>query len=259
MPSRFSLYLFFWLLSSSMLAGCYVDAPPAAPDVMAARLGELLADPDPDMRRTAAEALGKIGHASANSGLLSALNDQDARVRAAAALSLGRLGDGESGTALVGRLADSVEAVREASAVALGEIEASPAHEQRILRVLRHAEGFGRAAASRALVGLDRVSFSTDLVGALRDSDPIVRQGIAAALGETGDMRAVPHLLSLVRKDAAAGVRSEAAFRLGKIGDERVMADLAAVADTDSVVAVRGWARWAMQQIRQSHESGSGQ
>jgi HEAT repeat protein len=242
-----------------MLAGCYVDVPPAAPDVMAARLDALLADQDPDMRRTAAEALGKIGHASENSRLLSALNDQDARVRAAAAISLGRLRDGGSETALVGRLVDSVEAVRDASAVALGEIEASPAHEQRILRALRHAEGFGRAAASRALLGLDTISFSDDLVNALRDSDPTVRQVVAAALGETGDVRAVPHLLSLVRKDSAAGVRSEAAFRLGKIGDDRVMADLAAVADTDSVVAVRGWARWAMQQIRQSHESGSEQ
>ncbi len=77
-------------------------------------------------------------------------------------------------------------------------------------------------------------------------------------LGETGDARVIPHLLSLLRKDAVAGVRSEAAFRLGKVGDESGLADLAAVAEADSDLVVRGWARWAMQQIKQSHESGSG-
>lgn len=240
------------------MTGCYVDVPPTAPDVMSARLGELLADPDPEMRRTAAEALGKIGHRSASSGLLSALNDQDARVRAAAALSLGRLGDGESGRALIRHLGDSAGTVRAAAALALAEIEPFPAREAQILEAFHHVEGSGRIAVSRALLGLDTVSFSVDLVSALRDSDPRVRQGIAAVLGETGDARALPYLLSLVKKDSAAGVRSEAAFRLGKVGNDSVMPDLAKVAEADSDLVVRGWARWAMQEIKQSHESGSG-
>jgi HEAT repeat protein len=255
--SSFSIRLTLWVLSSSVLVGCYVEVPQSAPEVVVARLGELLADPDPNMRRTAAEALGKIGLPSASSGLRSALNDRDPRVRAVAALSLGRLGDGTSDSALVARLSDSAEPVRAASALALGEVASSPATEVRILQVLRQAEGLGHVAASRALLGLERVSYSTDLVDALRDPDPLVRQGIVAALGESGDVRAVPYLLSLVRKDAAAGVRAEAAFRLGKIGDDRVKADLAAVADADSDATVRGWARWAMQQIRQSRVTDS--
>lgn len=258
MMSSFSIHLAFLVLSSSILTGCYVEAPPSAPDVVVARLGELLTDPDPDMRRTAAEALGKIGHPTASSGLRSALDDRDPRVRAVAALSLGRLGDEASEPALVARLSDSAEPVRAASALALGEVASSPATEVRILQVFRQTDGRGHVAASRALLGLERVSFSTDLVDALRDSDPMARQGIVAALGESGDVRAVPYLLSLVRKDAAPGVRAEAAFRLGKIGDDRIKADLAAVADADSDVAVRGWARWAMQQIKQSHAIGSG-
>ncbi|MBI4003173.1 MAG: HEAT repeat domain-containing protein [Nitrospira defluvii] len=258
MPSAFAIHLIFWLLFWSVMAGCYVDAPPAGPDVMSARLGELLADPDPDMRRTAAEALGKIGHRSARSGLISALNDREACVRSAAALSLGRLGDAESGTALVQSLSDPAEAVRVAAALALGEIEPSPVSEALILARLRHTDGPERMAASRALLGLDTISFSGDLAGALRDTDQRIRQGVAAVLGETGDVRAVPHLLSLLRTDAVAGVRTEAAFRLGKIGDDRVMPDLAKVATSDSDLVVRGWARWAMQQIKQSRESGSG-
>ena len=68
----------------------------------------------------------------------------------------------------------------------------------------------------------------------------------------------LPYLLSLLKKDAVAGVRSEAAFRLGKVGDDGVAADLVKVAEADSDLVVRGWAQWAMQQLRQSHESGSG-
>ena len=225
---------------------------------MSARLSESLADPDPDMRRTAAEALGKIGHRSSRNGLISALDDREPRVRAAAALSLGRLGEAESGPALIQSLSDSVEAVRVAAALALGEIEPSPVSEALILSRLGHADGPERMAASHALLGLDTISFSDELAGALRDTDPRIRQGVAAALGETGDMRAIPHLVSLLRADASAGVRTEAAFRLGKIGNDRVMSDLAKVAETDSDVGVRGWARWAMEQIKQSHESDSG-
>jgi HEAT repeat protein len=240
-----------------MNSGCYVDVPPTDPGVISARLGELLSDPDPEMRRTAAEALGKIGERSARPGLLSALNDQDARVRAAAALSLGRLGDGQSGEALIRHLSDPAEAVKTAAALALAEIEPFPDRESRILAAVRHLNGSGRIAASRALLGFDSVTFSEDLGSALQNSDPAVRQGIAAVLGETGDARAIPYLLSLVKKDSAAGVRSEAAFRLGKVGDDSVMIDLIEVAEGDSDLMVRGWARWAMQQITQSHESDS--
>lgn len=258
MRSDFSAHIFFWLVLCFINSGCYVDAPPTAPDVMSARLGELLADPDPEMRRTAAEALGKIGHRSASSELLSALNDYDARVRAAAALSLGRLGDGESGVALIRHLGDPAETVRTAAALALAEIEPSPHREAKILTAFHHLDGSGRIAVSRALLGLDTVAFSDDLVSALLDSDPAVRQGIAAVLGETGDARALPYLLSLVKKDSAAGVRSEAAFRLGKVGNESVMPDLVEVAKGDSDLVVREWARWAMRQIKQSHGSDSG-
>lgn len=255
--SRFLLPLLCWLLLCSQITGCYVDAPSGPPDMVSLRLGELLGDPDPDVRLTAAEALGKIGHASANSWLIAALNDGDARVRAASALSLGRLGEGESGLVLAVHLADSVEAVRAASALALGEIDPSMAGEAQILKTLHHPEATARIAASRALLSLGTVSLSVDLVGALRDSDAVVRQGAAAALGETGDARAVPHLLALMKTDVAPGVRSEAAFRLGKLGTSRVLDDLSRVAAADPNIVVRGWARWAAQQITPSREYGS--
>ena len=240
-----------------MVYGCYVDTPSGDPETVSRRLVELLADPDPDVRRTAAEALGKVGHKSSNASLIVALDDPDARVREAAALALGRLGDGKSGMALAGHLADSAEPVRMASALALGEIEFSADREAQTLAVLRHPQGFARIAAIRALLSLDTVSLSADLINALRDPDARVRQGAAAALGETGNPDAISHLRSLLRTDGAASVRTEAAFRLGKIGDHAVLAELSRVVEADPDMRVRGWARWAVQQITLSHEFGS--
>ncbi len=252
-----AIHLGLCLLIGFATGGCYVEAPAVGPEVMSARLVELLTDADPSMRRTAAEALGKIGRRSARSGLILALDDPDPRVRGAAAIALGRLGDAESGPALVELLSDPIGAVREAGALALSEIEPAAASEAQILAKLRTPNVHGRIAASRALLGLESVSFSDNLAAALRDVDPTVRQGLAAVMGETGNVRAIPHLLSLLKTDVHAGVRSEAAFRLGKVGDKEIVADLLKVAEKDSDSVVRGWTRWALQQIRQSHEYGS--
>ncbi len=252
-----AIHLGLCLMIGFLTAGCYAEAPPVDPEVMSARLVELLTDADPSMRRTVAEALGKIGRRSARSGLVSALDDPDPRVRGAAAIALGRLGDAEGGAALVRLLSDPVGAVREAGALALSEIEPDAASEARILAKLRTTNVPGRIAASRALLGLESVSFSANLAAALQDVDPTVRQSLAAVMGETGDVRAIPYLLSLVKTDVHAGVRSEAAFRLGKVGDSEVVPDLLKVAETDSDFAVREWTRWALQQISQSHEYGS--
>lgn len=236
-------------LAHSLMAGCYADVPPAAPVEVSNRVTELLSDPDPDVRRTAAESLGKIGERTASHSLLVALNDQDSRVRAAAARSLGRLGEGGSGVALAGRLADSSDAVRAASALAMSEIENIATTESESLRLLRHQDPAVRIAVTRALAGQDSMRFTAELVEALHDPDAQVRQGVAAALGETGDGRAVPHLVRLLKTDQSAGVRSEAAFRLGKLGDASVVRELLTVAQADADPTARGWARWAVDQI----------
>ena len=245
------------LLFCAMLSGCYVETPSAGPEVISMRLSELLADQDPDMRRTAAEALGKIGRDSSMTALIAALQDGEARVRAAAALALGRIGQAESAPALVRSLADPAEMVRVAAAMALGELESSEFSEALILEKFRPLDNTERLAAGRALLGLGAVSFSQEVVGALRDPSPRIRQVAAAVLGESGDPKAIPLLVTLLQSDRVADVRSEAAFRLGKIGDDLIAGKLESIAGTDQDVRVRGWARWASQQVTRSHESGS--
>ena len=255
---RFLSWLIFLLSANYLIAGCYVDVPPRGAAEVSMRVTELLTDSDPDVRRTAAESLGKIGERSAAHGLLVALKDQDPRVRAAAARSLGNLGDEASGIPLAGRLADSSEAVRMASALALSEIESAASSEAESLRMLRHQDASVRMATTRALAGQDSVRFTGELVAALQDADAQVRQGVVAVLGETGDGRAIPHLVHLLKNDSHAGVRSEAAYRLGKLGNASIMRELSEAAQADADPMTRVWARWAVEQITSSRGSDSG-
>ena len=83
-----------------------------------------LADPHPQVRRNAAEALGRIRDPQAVEPLVTVMeqSDEDWGVRARAAAALGELGDPRATEALAAALADMVSHVRLPAAVALGQI-----------------------------------------------------------------------------------------------------------------------------------------
>ena len=230
-----------------ILPGCYLDAPPAPRDAVVARLSALLQDPVSDVRRTAAEALGKLGSPVAVPALTDALKDKDPRVREAAALALGRVGAKESSAALVAGLDDPVTGVSEASAVALGELDPGRERQREMLKVLGSGRTSSRVAASRALLGQSAPQYSPALVSALRDPEASVRQGAVATLGETGDPRAVSPLMEVMERDPDAGVRVESAYRLAKLGDPKALPNLRRVASSDANPNVRRWAEWAVE------------
>src|SRR3989449_9167304 len=83
------------LLISLSLAGCVVSTDYAgpAPEQVLPRLLAVLRDPNPEQRRTAAQALGKIARKEAVPALVEALRDPDAGVRRHAAWALGMIGE----------------------------------------------------------------------------------------------------------------------------------------------------------------------
>ena len=249
--------IFSFLLVWVTFAGCYVDTPATPRDVVSIRLIALLHDQDADVRKTAAEALGKIGAKAAASELTGTLQDKDARVRAAAALSLARMGALEAAPALVTLLADPVPIVQEASSLALGELDPDRALDKKIARFLDSDQIATRVAASRALLGLTGIQYSPALLSRLHDTDPAVRQTTGALLGETGDGRAIPHLIERMERDPDPGVRVETAYRLGKIGDARAHSLLRRVAQRDENLSVRLWAAWGLQLPTPPPEPGS--
>ena len=204
----------------------------------------LLGDREAMVRLTAAEALGKIGDRKAGPFLLQALHDSDPRVREAAARSMGALSAaGEGGESeLVALLSDPDILVRHAAAQALGAREETPALMSALTGLMTDPDPTVRQAAVHALLLVDGTGALQALSAGVTDNDPMVRQWITAALGETGDVRAGPVLLHRLQHDPVAGVRAEAAYRLQYIGDGSAAAESKTIAEKDSSPDVRRWA-----------------
>ncbi|TKS60487.1 MAG: hypothetical protein EWM72_01381 [Nitrospira sp.] len=227
-------------------AGCYQDAPAPTPQATIDLLITLLGDTDASIRLTAAEALGKIGDQKAEQYLLRAIHDVDPTVREAAARSVGQLpavGVG-AGTELVELLRDPDIPVRRAAAQALGAVEGMPTLASALAGLLTSPDPTVRQAAGHALLLVDvdaREAFAA-LSKGTTDADPAVRQWTVAALGESGDARAVPVLLDRLRHDSVIGVRAEAAYRFRFVGDSSAAVELETIVQQDSSLDVKRWA-----------------
>ena len=242
------------LLLLSALNGCYGNSAATDPQAAAKLLVELLQDQDPQVRLTAAQALGRITAPETAAALVRSLDDADPGVRATSAWALGQFGEDvldQAGLTLVKRLDDPSPAVKQAAARALGSVGGTQTIIELLTERLRHPNVHTRRAVVQALTWLEAESAHHALITALADPDAQVRQGAVAALGETVDPRSLPAIRERLLNDADAGVRGEAAFRLGKFGDATVVPALRSASARDSNAVVRGWASWALEQIEQ--------
>ncbi len=236
------------------LAGCHNISPAEQPDVAVPHLLELLRDPSPDMRRTAALSLGKIADVHAVPGLVLGTSDQDPLVRQYSVWALGTIGEAaldHAGFALVARLSDPSPAVQAAAARAIGRVGATQGMLELVLDALKDDEVETRRAAALALTWLEAPAAFFALAEALEDDDGGVRQHAVAALGELADARAIPAFRHRLVSDDDPGVRAEAAYRLGKLGDAAVLPVLQFIAGKDENAGVRRWAAWAVAEITQ--------
>jgi HEAT repeat protein len=160
-----------------------------------------LKDGDQGVRRSATEALVKIG-GPAVEPLIAASIDQD--VRKYAARALGRIGDPRAVEPLSAALEDQNGDVRIAAAEALGHIGA-PAVEPLMAAFKRQGV---RRWATEALVKMGGPAVEP-LIAAFIDGDQDVRKYAARALGRIGDPRA-RKLLRVARSDPDQSVRKVA-------------------------------------------------
>jgi HEAT repeat protein len=245
-----------WVLSLSVLLsvaghiGCVQDSQSPSVERGVALLVALLHDDSWEIRRTAAEALGKIGHRSAVSALLPLLSDPEPRVRAAAARALGRMASTDDDAVMTGlsrSLGDPDNSVRHASALAIGDIEPSPRRLTPVADFLRSSDVEVRRAAVRALLGLDTGQITEWLLPMLDDQDAEVRQMAVAALGFSGHPRAGSALVRRLMHDPSPAVRVEAAYHLGELNgqDTRTVLQTAIVKESHG-----GVRRWIEEELR---------
>jgi HEAT repeat protein len=227
------------------LAGCVQDSPPSSEHTVSVLL-ESIRDESPEVRRTAAESLGKIGDPRAVDSILPLMHDPAAMVREASLLAMGRLKPPATDGVVVlltQALEDPVESVRQAAVVAIGDIDPGPRLLQPVVGLLRSSDVTVRRAAVQALLQVDSSQSIPALVAAGRDSDSEVRQGIVAVVGEWGGPAASSWLRVRLAEDPSPGVRAEAAYRLGTLSDPDTRAALKMTTAKDPDSGVRRWAK----------------
>jgi HEAT repeat protein len=243
------------LLANLLLTACIVSsdyAEPTAERVLPGLL-VLLKDSNPELRRTAAQSLGKIASKEAVPALVASLQDPDAGVRRNAAWALGMIGEESVGldrSPLGPLLFDPDPGVREASAIALGQTGDTQTGIELLAERLQEptAASDSKRLAAAALGAMEAPSALVALTKLLQDRDPQVRRAAVAALGEIADQQSVRPLGELLKKDPDAGVRIEAAFRLGKFGGKAAEPVLsAALKDADE--NVRRLAKAALDEL----------
>jgi tetratricopeptide (TPR) repeat protein len=109
---------------------------------------EALKHRETDVRKKAAEALGKIGDTKAVEPLIQALKDENLNVRLGGVAALGRIGDTKAVGPLIQALKD--ESIRGGAATALGEIGDARAVDP-LIRALKDENLSVRDAAGKAL------------------------------------------------------------------------------------------------------------
>jgi HEAT repeat protein len=213
------------LLVGLALPGCIIstDYTEPVPEEAVPLLLQILKDPDPSQRQTAAQSLGKIGRNEALPALIEALQDPDPGVRRHAAWAVGTIGNDSAAARhfLIPLLFDADPAVRESASPALGRTGESGAGLQSLGERLsaQDTSSDTKRLAAAALGGMAVVGSSVIVSPLLQDQDPIVRRWAAAAVADIGDRDASASLSRILRSDPYPGARVEAAFHLGKIGD----------------------------------------
>ncbi len=200
------------------------------------------------IRRDMARYISELRYRKAASDLIDRLqNDPDPEVRTACAYALGNI----QAKFALGPLQEVMEnekeemPVRLAAAVALGQM----GYEQGIqflIEQLKSSDEKIRSAAVEALRAIGKQAADA-LRKAAGSKDPLQRWGAVAALGETGDPKAVPILLRALR-DEDENVRAIAAASLGKLRYRRAAPQLVrALADKSE--RVQAHAEWALENI----------
>ena len=231
---------------------CQAESIRNDPLTLTATLVELLQDSSPDVRRTAALSLGKIGHAAGTQGLVQALSDSDPLVREYSAKALGHFGEvvkTDAALALMSALGDESSAVKKSAATALGNMGIREPMISLLIEKFAVGDIQSRRAVVHAFMHLEEHGTYSALLAALDDPDPMVRQGTIAALGELGDQRVLPTFRKILLRDRNVGVRSEAAYRLGKLGDRADIPFLQKAAKQNTNPIVHLWITWAIYNI----------
>lgn len=178
-------------------------------------LVEALEDHDYDVRKAAANVLGKFSHVPAVEDLLFMLKDKrDWHGRQRVIEQLGNSDDLRAVEPLIEVLNEKALKIRIASVQALGKLGGSRGVEA-LIGALADRDTWVSEAAAKSLIMIGTPAVEP-LIAALKNNQGQVSQLAAQALGEIGDPRAIEPLIAML-SDQQDIVRTRAAESLGML------------------------------------------
>lgn len=202
----------------------------------------------PELRMAAANALARIGDATALDALIDRFEDEDARVRARAARACGQTGDSEAGEALVGLLDDPAGAVRRAAAEALGYVGDQRALEA-LLPLYEDEDERVRRVAVDAFGNFENDRPVEYLVAALTDDSLAVRRTAVYSLVE---------LLGNVPTDRSHDVRETVVEHLAGAEDDAIVEPWLEILERTTDPAQRRNTAWLLGRIVEDPDADEG-
>jgi HEAT repeat protein len=196
-------------------------ALPPLPDRAAAeRVAALLGDADPEVRATAAEALGRALPAAEVRDLLSRVLREDPARRPGAALALGRIPGGACDL-LLPLLDDPSAETRRAAAEGISRCPQADARARVAAALGRETDPAAVRALAAALAATGGAEAVAPLARLALEGDAGARFAAVRALGRTGAAEALPVLLEVLAGADGPGVEAAALAALGELGDPR--------------------------------------
>jgi HEAT repeat protein len=179
------------------------------------------------VRKSSANALGKIGSNRATDSLVGVLSDASCPLVVAVIEALGKIKDKTSIQPLIKLLDDKTKPAEIHRAIIdiLGEIK-DPSCVEAIIKFADDARDRFRWSAANSLGKLGYESIINPLVKLLKDDFADIRQISAEALGNIGSETAVQPLVSALVNDKDNRVRELSAIALGKIKSKSALPEL---------------------------------
>jgi HEAT repeat protein len=166
-------------------------------------------------RKNTAEALGKIGDASAVPILSTLLNDPNEDVRYHAAYSLSNIAGSDAETALIQILEDKAWATRIVAAVALGQMKAVSAISY-LRPLFLSDQPRERCSATYSLIKMKVRAETPGVLDLLQDEDSRVSASVKLAIKVLNSSRAIDIFSDFIRNESPY-IREKAAYLLPRL------------------------------------------
>jgi HEAT repeat protein len=186
-----------------------------------------LTDSRNDVKKIAAETLGKIKDIESIGPLIQLLKDDDSGIRLTAERSLQELGK-PAVPFLIEALENDNNNIRNGAATVLGRLKDTEAIDH-LCRLLKSKHRSDRISSIEALEKIASSTSTKPIIETLKDKDRDVRRKSVRALGVIGDARALMFLVDIMKKDK--DFRQYACEAIGEIFKKSITKDSKEIVD----------------------------